>query len=47
MVKLDNNADDVMRLIAETIESVQLTQGPPWEERVVLGIWAVSPPKQY
>src|SRR4051812_10458973 len=40
-IKLDNNADDVMRLIAETLASVE--PGPrQWRSRVVLGIWAAK-----
>lgn len=39
-IKLDNNSDDIMRLIAETLAEVKPTK--PWEERVVLGCWAVS-----
>jgi hypothetical protein len=38
--KLDNKADDVMRLIASTIAEVKPSR--PWKERVVLGCWAVS-----
>ena len=41
-IKLDNNADDVMRLIAETIQSVSPAEKRAWKERVVLGIWAVG-----
>jgi hypothetical protein len=36
-----------MRLIAETIKSVPPIKGRPWEERVVLGVWAVSIPKKH
>lgn len=40
-IKLDNNADDVMRLIAETLAAVP--SGPnPWQNRVVLGFWAAK-----
>ena len=38
-IKLDNNADDVMRLIAETLAEVKPTK--PWKERVLLGCWVV------
>ena len=38
-IKLDNNADDVMRLIAETISSVKPGERA-WKDRIVLGIWA-------
>jgi phosphatidylglycerol phospholipase C len=37
--KLDNKADDVMRLIASTVAEVEPSR--PWNERVVLGCWAV------
>jgi len=38
--KLDNDPDDVMRLIAETIASVGPAVGQSWSKRIVLGIWA-------
>jgi glycerophosphoryl diester phosphodiesterase len=41
-IKLDNNADDVMRLIASTIDSVSPNQSRRWTERVLLGIWAAK-----
>lgn len=37
--QLDNEDDDVMRLIASTIAEV--TPSKPWKERIVLGCWAV------
>ena len=37
-IKLANKADDVMRLIAATINSVQ-PNSRSWKERIVLGIW--------
>ncbi|EXJ77197.1 hypothetical protein A1O3_10355 [Capronia epimyces CBS 606.96] len=37
-IKLDTNHDDLMRLIAETLASVD-PGGRAWEERIVLGIW--------
>lgn len=37
-IKVDNNNDDVMRLIAKTLDSVSPGQRP-WNQRVVLGIW--------
>lgn len=40
-IKLDNNAEDVMRLIAETLGSVNPGERP-WHTRVVLGIWAAK-----
>lgn len=41
-IKLDNNADDVMRLISDTIRSVAPSPSRPWQSRVVLGIWAAK-----
>lgn len=41
MLQLDNNADDVMRLIGETIHEIPPHPGKPWNQRVVLGCWAV------
>lgn len=38
-IKLDNNPDDVMRLIAETIDSVMPGERA-WRDRIVLGVWA-------
>lgn len=40
-IKLDNNSDNVMRLIAKALESVHPGQRP-WNQRVVLGIWAAK-----
>lgn len=40
-IKIDNNADDVMRLIANTLDSVHPGQRS-WRERVVLGIWVAK-----
>jgi len=37
-IKMDNNSEDVMRLIGETLASVNPGQRP-WEERVLMGIW--------
>jgi len=39
-IKIDNDADDVMRLIASTIAEVKPSS--PWEGRVVLGCWAAK-----
>ncbi|KAH8811688.1 putative glycerophosphoryl diester phosphodiesterase [Xylogone sp. PMI_703] len=39
-IKIDNDADDIMRTIATTIEEVPPTT--PWAQRVVLGCWAVK-----
>ncbi|KAF1962142.1 tubulin-domain-containing protein [Byssothecium circinans] len=41
-IKLDNNADDVMRLIASTIFSVSPSPTRPWQSRIVLGCWAAK-----
>jgi len=38
--KLDDDGDDLMRLIAATLAEV--TPSRPWNKRVVLGCWAVS-----
>lgn len=38
--QLDNDADDVMRLIAKTIREVPPSYRP-WNQRIVLGCWAV------
>ena len=40
-IKLDNNADDVMRLIAMTLNSVRPGKRK-WQDRVVLGCWAAK-----
>lgn len=42
VVQLDNNADDVMRLISETIRSVPPSPTRPWQSRIVLGCWAAK-----
>jgi len=39
-IKLDNNSDDIMRLIAETLAEVKSRK--PWEERIMLGCWAAK-----
>ncbi|KAF4555835.1 Phosphatidylglycerol phospholipase C-like protein [Elsinoe fawcettii] len=41
-IKLDNDSDKIMRLIAETIKSVPPPSSKPWKERVVLGCWALK-----
>ena len=38
-IKIDNDADDVMRLIAATIDSVTPSQRRSWRDRIVLGLW--------
>lgn len=40
-IKLDNDADNVMRLIGETIKAAPQPERP-WNKRVVLGIWAAK-----
>jgi hypothetical protein len=37
--KLDNDAEEIMHLIAQTINEVEPSKA--WEGRVVLGCWAV------
>lgn len=42
-IKRDNNLDDVFRLIAAEIASVPSSPtGKPWDQRIVLGIWAAN-----
>lgn len=41
-MQLDNNADDVMRLIGDAIRSVPPSPDRPWQNRIVLGIWAAK-----
>ncbi|KAF2503255.1 tubulin-domain-containing protein [Lophium mytilinum] len=41
-IKLDNDADDVMRLIGETIRSVSPSDKRPWNSRILLGCWAAK-----
>jgi hypothetical protein len=40
--KFDNDADDIIRLIAADLAEVKPTK--PWNQRVLLGCWAVSLP---
>lgn len=40
-IKLDNDADNVIRLIAETIKAAPQPKRP-WNKRVVMGIWAAK-----
>ncbi|KAK5950342.1 hypothetical protein OHC33_008561 [Knufia fluminis] len=40
-IKLDNDSENVMRLIADTLASVDPGRNP-WQNRVVLGIWAAK-----
>jgi phosphatidylglycerol phospholipase C len=49
-IKLGNDADDIMRLIASTLSSNAPQASSSWNERVVLGLWAakyLSPAQQY
>jgi phosphatidylglycerol phospholipase C len=39
-IKPDNNAEEVMQLIASTLAEVN--PSTPWNQRVVLGCWTVS-----
>ena len=41
-IKLDNDADAIMRLLGSTIASVSPSAAKAWKERVVLGIWAAK-----
>ncbi|KAL8730927.1 MAG: hypothetical protein Q9166_003717 [cf. Caloplaca sp. 2 TL-2023] len=41
-IKIDNDADDIMRLMAETIESIPPNPKSPWDRRIVLGCWAAK-----
>ncbi|KAF2272494.1 tubulin-domain-containing protein [Westerdykella ornata] len=40
-IKIDNDPDDVMRLISETIRSVPPSRDP-WSARIVLGCWTAK-----
>ncbi|KAH0541598.1 hypothetical protein FGG08_003946 [Glutinoglossum americanum] len=41
-IKVDNDADDVMRLIANTIRQVPPGMKRPWPERINLGCWTAK-----
>lgn len=42
-IKLDNSAEQIMRLLGETISSISPSNGSkPWRERILLGIWAAK-----
>lgn len=41
-IKLDNDADAIMRLIGSTIASVPPSAKKAWSERILLGIWAAK-----
>lgn len=47
-IKLDNDAEKIMRLIASTLSSTPSQPSAPWIRRVVLGLWAAKylPPAQ-
>lgn len=38
-VKVDDDADDLLRAVEGTLREVTPTQHPPWHHRVVLGLW--------
>jgi glycerophosphoryl diester phosphodiesterase len=38
-IKIDNNADDVMRLIAQTLAETVPAESRAWKRRVVMGLW--------
>lgn len=40
--QLDNNAEDIMRLVSEVLTRVSPVPGTKWQNRIVLGCWAVS-----
>ena len=41
-IKLDNDADAIMRLMGSTLSSVSPSAKKAWNERVLLGIWAAK-----
>ena len=41
-IKLDNDADQIMRLLGSTIAAVPAPAKKAWHERVVLGLWAAK-----
>jgi hypothetical protein len=43
-LQVDNDADNVMRLIAKTIGQVPPSTNKPWTERINLGCWTVRTP---
>jgi len=49
-IKLGNDADDIMRLVASTLSSNPPQASATWNERVVLGLWGakyLSPAQQH
>ncbi|KAL8918090.1 MAG: hypothetical protein Q9172_005562 [Xanthocarpia lactea] len=41
-IKIDNDANDIMRLMAEAIRDVPPSPKNPWDRRIVLGCWAAK-----
>ena len=41
-IKVDNNAEDVMRLISKVLNSVGTGGSDFWKGRISLGIWRLS-----
>ncbi|TKA83339.1 hypothetical protein B0A55_00623 [Friedmanniomyces simplex] len=41
-IKLDNDADAIMRLLGSTLSSISPSANKSWRQRVVLGIWAAK-----
>ncbi|KAK1819952.1 hypothetical protein LTR12_005674 [Friedmanniomyces endolithicus] len=41
-IKLDNDAETIMRLLGSTLASIAPSATTPWRQRVVLGIWAAK-----
>jgi glycerophosphoryl diester phosphodiesterase len=41
-IKLDNNPEDIIRLIASTIAASPCLPSSPWSSRIVLGCWAAK-----
>ena len=39
--QIDNNSDDIMRLMAQAVENTHPNPRNPWNQRIVLGCWAV------
>ena len=39
---MDNDSDDIVRLIAQTIAQVPCPSKTPWSSRIVLGCWAAK-----
>jgi len=41
-IKTGNDPDQVMRLIAEALDTVKAPPGRSWNDRIVVGVWTVS-----